>query len=115
MSPRIDSQFPAQLAVKLVAKHRKRMKFTAAANFLKVGCLSILGLSGRGIIRVEAIVSSIVCIMRGGMYYCCLHLDVTSKKWKRYSSQTPLYIIQTITISPPNFLLLCPSQGVSES
>ena len=50
------------------------MKFTAAANFL--GCLSIGILSGRGIIRVEGVSSIVRIIMRGGLYYCCLHIHV---------------------------------------
>ena len=72
------------------------MKFTTAAQVLKaIGGLSIL--SSQGIIGVEA-VSSIVCHYQGGLLL--LFPLMCSCSWKRYSTQTSLYIIEMITISP---------------
>ena len=77
MSPRIDSQFPAQLAVTLVAKHRKNEIHSCS----KLPESRVSQYQYRYPIRPGNYSSwrgkfNCVYYEGGGMYYCCLHLDV---------------------------------------
>ena len=112
MSPRLDSQFPAQLAVKLEAKNRKNeihncSKLPESRQYrypIRPGNYS--SRSGK-----------FNCVYyEGGLYYCCLHSCDVKEMETLLSTHSPLYYSNDNNLkSHHQILLLFPSQVVSAS